>query len=482
MAAFPAGTQRAVLRLQAVREEDSGLYGCHALGQAGSAFHSTLLTVGSAPHFPEPLGDMEVKVGDSVSMLCRVEGSPLPQVTWSRQDGKPVVGWQGPRGVSMCTHLFVFLTCPPALRGLFPLEMLLGQGMVVPVLELARGSPAPPGDHYSIQADGSLHMDQASPGDAGTFTCEVTNALGSHRQDVSLVIHGESLPSSLPFPLQGTEPIPLSPHYQLDPDGTLLIPSSSSGDAGTYFCTATNAAGFSSREMQLSISTKPRISVNGSQASDPVTILAVLGQDTTLPCEVQGFPPPLVVWSREPHFSVPSPPRYSVLPSGSLHLAEPQVTDSGLYTCTATNTAGNASLSYSLNVQGSDTPPWLPQGSSSIPSPCPLLNSPLLALPAPFQVTRGRSLPPAPHRSPCWCAETGHGWWQDRPRTCCPCPSLQVAEGWAPCGWAGWCGGVPGQRDSAGHPSGAWSRRALRLPRQQLGRAGPGRGAGHSAR
>lgn len=43
---------------------------------------------------------MEVKVGDSVSLLCHVEGSPLPQVAWSRQDGKPVVGWQGPQGVS----------------------------------------------------------------------------------------------------------------------------------------------------------------------------------------------------------------------------------------------------------------------------------------------------------------------------------------------------------------------------------------------
>lgn len=46
MATFPAGTQRAVLRLQAAREEDAGHYGCQALGQAGTAFDSTVLHVG----------------------------------------------------------------------------------------------------------------------------------------------------------------------------------------------------------------------------------------------------------------------------------------------------------------------------------------------------------------------------------------------------------------------------------------------------
>ncbi|XP_071310090.1 hemicentin-2 isoform X1 [Agelaius tricolor] len=430
LAAFPAGSQRAVLRLQAVREEDAGLYGCRALGEAGTASDSTVLHVGSAPHFPEPLGDVEVKVGDRVSLPCRVEGSPLPQVTWSRQDGKPVVGWQGPREVSSQLETAQLLIDSASLddqaiyiceaqnefgkiqaeikltvTGQAPeialaspvVRVLPGQPVSLPCVILA-GSPFParrwlkdgqmvaPGGRYSMRADGSLHVEQVSQGDTGTFTCEVTNALGSHRQDVALVIHAP--PSIEPGPVlvtategaavtlpcnatgvppptvtwaKGTEPISPSPHYQLDPNGTLLIPSSSPGDAGTYFCTATSAAGFSSREMQLSISTKPRISVNGSQTSDPVPILAVLGQETTLPCEAQGFPPPLVVWSRQPQPLPLASTRFSVLPSGSLHLAEPQVTDNGLYTCTATNAAGNASLSYSLHVQA---PPqlWIGDG------------------------------------------------------------------------------------------------------------------------
>ncbi|KAM6117600.1 hemicentin-2 [Phoenicopterus ruber ruber] len=424
-AAFPPGTQRAVLRLQAVREEDAGQYMCEALGEAGVAFDSVVLDVGSAPHFPEPLGDVAVEVGESVSLLCRVEGSPPPRVAWSRQDGKPMAGWHGLRGVSSRLEAAELLIdnvsldeeavyiCEAqnefgkiqaevklAVTGHAPeialaspvVRALPGQPVSLPCVILAGrpfparrwlkdGQPVAPSGRYSVRADGSLHVDRASQGDAGRYTCEVTNALGSHGQDVSLVIHvppsielgpvlvtateGAAIAlrcnaTGVPPPTvtwaKGTEPISLNSRYHLGPDGTLLIPSPSLGDAGTYFCTATNVAGFSSREMQLSVSTKPRISVNRSQVSDPVTILAVLGQETTLPCEVQGYPPPLVVWTQESQPLPLAAARYSVLPSGSLRLAAPQVTDTGLYTCTATNAAGNASLSYSLRVQ---VPPQL---------------------------------------------------------------------------------------------------------------------------
>ncbi|XP_054030144.1 hemicentin-2 [Dryobates pubescens] len=428
LATFPAGTQRAALRLQAVQEEDAGQFVCQARGELGIASHGTLLRVGSAPHFPEPLGDVAVDAGDSVSLLCRAQGSPLPRVTWARQDGQPVPSWQEPGGVSsrleaaellihsaspqdqavyiceaqnefgkvqaevkltVAGHAPEIALAPPVVRA------LLGQPVSLPCVILA-GRPLParrwlkdgqlvaPGGRYSIQADGSLHVEQAAQEDTGSFSCEATNALGSHRQDVALLVHvppsielGPVLVTApegaavtlqcnatgVPTPTvtwaKGTEPISLGPRYHLHPDGTLLIPSASLGDAGTYFCTATNTAGFSSQELQLSISTKPRISVNGSEVSDPIPVLAVLGQETTLPCQAQGYPPPLVVWTQGAQPLPLTTTSYSVLPSGSLRLAEPLLTDSGLYTCTATNAAGSASLSYSLRVQA---PPRLQIG------------------------------------------------------------------------------------------------------------------------
>ncbi|KAM9176553.1 hemicentin-2 [Mergus octosetaceus] len=414
VAAFPAGSQRGVLWLQAVREEDAGPYTCQAHSEAGDTVASTVLDVGSAPHFPEPLGDLEVDIGESVTLPCRAEGSLPLQVAWSRQDGKPVVQQHGLPGaellidgaslddqaVYVCeaqndfgkiraeVKLTVTGQAPAIALAPAVVRVLAGQPLWLPCVILAGrplparlwlkdGQPVAPSGRFSTQPDGSLHVGQASQGDAGTYTCVATNALGLHRQDVALVVHvppsiepGPALVAAtegaavtlrcnatgVPTPTvtwtKGTEPISPSPRYHLNPNGTLLIPSPSPGDAGTYFCTAASVAGFSSRQVQLSISTKPRISVNGSRGiSAPVTILAVRGQETTLPCEAQGSPPPLVAWSRESRpLPLPSA-RYSVLPSGSLRLAEPQEADSGLYTCTATNAVGNASVHYSLRVQ-----------------------------------------------------------------------------------------------------------------------------------
>ncbi|XP_061289826.1 hemicentin-2 isoform X2 [Bos javanicus] len=251
---------------------------------------------------------------------------------------------------------------------------------------LKAGMPLPPGSRHSIRADGSLHLDQALLEDAGRYSCVVSNTAGSHHRDVQLVVQvppriqptathhitNEGVPASLPCVASGV-PTPTitwtketnalasrDPHYNVSKDGTLVIPRPSVQDAGAYVCTATNAVGFSSQEMRLSVNTKPRILVNGSHEADkPLRVTAKAGDEVTLDCEAQGSPPPLVTWTKDSHHMLPITDRHHLLPPGSLHLAQAQVSDSGLYECTASNPAGSATQYYILRVQ---VPPQVQPG------------------------------------------------------------------------------------------------------------------------
>uniref|UniRef100_F6QD70 Hemicentin 2 n=1 Tax=Ornithorhynchus anatinus TaxID=9258 RepID=F6QD70_ORNAN len=421
----PEGAQAGTLRIQEAQQRDAGEYTCKAVNEVGASSAGISLQVGDAPRLVETPPDTAADEGQTVILPCRAEGTPPPQITWTRWDGRPVTALSGlarkakqletgalflenvtseDQAVYICGAQNDFgkvqaesppLTVPPQIaNSASVVRVLEGQPVSLPCVILA-GKPFPErrwvkddnpvsalqqGGRLSVRADGSFHVDRTLQEDTGKYSCIVPSSVihvtlftlnwtlfvkvpPRIQPTATYHVTNEGVPVSLPCVSTGVPKPAVSWSKVGDPpplggrDGSLLISQPAAQDAGAYVCTATNAVGFSTQEIRLSVNTKPKIIGDGSHDLDgPINVTAVAGQETTLSCEAQGSPPPLVTWKKE---SQPLPPvtdRHRLLPSGSLHLAESQVTDSGLYTCTATNSAGttsppNASLAVPPQLQ-----------------------------------------------------------------------------------------------------------------------------------
>ena len=80
--------------------------------------------------------------------------------------------------------------------------------------------------------------------------------------------------------------------------------------------------------------------------------MVLAGSWTDLTCNVSGYPKPSVTWAREGAPINMSNPRYLILPSGSLRIYGVTPSDSGIYSCEASNPLGKARHPVELSVQG----------------------------------------------------------------------------------------------------------------------------------
>ncbi|MGH0143069.1 UNVERIFIED_CONTAM: hypothetical protein FKN15_022424 [Acipenser sinensis] len=327
---------------------------------------------------------------DSLSNVFQLEtGALLIESVWLDDEGIYVCEAQNQFGLIRAeVRITVTGLEPPLLAEVAPvISTLIGRSLTLSCV-LLDGNP-PPKRHWthngqpvsvssrvSLQSDGSLYIDKVSQEDAGIFICRAVNLVGSANVSITVSIPAAPTISSGPshyITNEGVavtlscdstgEPKPTtvwskgreairrhSSRYRADASGSLMIPSPGAEDSGVYVCTATNPAGYASREMQLSVNTKPRIG-GGRNLTEPIRISAAVGSEVTLPCEVQGSPTPSVTWSRDGYPVPPITARFTVLSSGSLRVSDSRVTDSAEYKCSAVNPAGKTSLIYTLHVQ-----------------------------------------------------------------------------------------------------------------------------------
>ncbi|KAJ6653628.1 hypothetical protein lerEdw1_009004 [Lerista edwardsae] len=119
-----------------VRIEDTGVYSCTAQNPAGSISANATLTVLETPSFLRPLLDRTVTKGETAVLQCIAGGSPPPRLNWTKDDSTLAVTER---------HFFAA------------------------------------GNQLLIIVDADLE-------DAGKYTCEMSNTLGTERGSVRLSV------------------------------------------------------------------------------------------------------------------------------------------------------------------------------------------------------------------------------------------------------------------------------------------------------
>uniref|UniRef100_A0A3Q3W3C5 Ig-like domain-containing protein n=1 Tax=Mola mola TaxID=94237 RepID=A0A3Q3W3C5_MOLML len=127
------------------------------------------------------------------------------------------------------------------------------------------------------------------------------------------------------------------PRHNKLPSGSMKILETKVSDSGLYLCVASNIAGNLTQSIELSVLVPPSIQAG------PRVMKVQVGHPVELPCVVRGVPEPTLTWTQDGT-------RYPVSADGSLALRNVGLDDEGIYTCTATNTAGKDEAQVQLLV------------------------------------------------------------------------------------------------------------------------------------
>nr|XP_051676343.1 hemicentin-1 isoform X2 [Oryctolagus cuniculus] len=350
----------------------------------------------NVPIFSRPL---------SVSSISQLRTGALSILSlWASDEGTYICEAENQFGKiqSQTTVTVTGLAAP--LIGISPsvASVVEGQQLTLPCTLLA-GNPIPErrwiknsavlvqNPYVTVRSDGSLHIERARLQDGGEYTCVASSVAGASNRTTSVVVHVpptiqhgqqilstiEGVPVTLPCKASGIPKPSIvwskkgelisssSARFSTGADGSLSVVSPGGDESGEYVCTATNAAGYAKRKVQLTVYVRPRVlgDQRGLSPDKPVEISVLAGEEVTLPCEVKSLPPPTVTWAKETQLISPFSPRHTFLPSGSVKITESRVSDSGLYLCAATNIAGNVTQSVKLNVH---VPPKIQRGPKHV--------------------------------------------------------------------------------------------------------------------
>ncbi|KPP72549.1 titin-like, partial [Scleropages formosus] len=331
----------ACLKLSKVCKSDIGEYTCKAENRIGSASSSCRLTVQEAktpPSFPKKIMSLQQTEGQPVRFECRVAGSSPMEVSW-----------------------------------------------------LKDGESLQHGDEYSMSFDDNSAVLTISRGEmrhSGEYTCVATNSVGTASCRAKLTLQEPRYPPVFDKKLQpvevlvgdsvdlechmtGSLPIKVTwskDHKDIRAAGNykisclensphLTILKADKADSGQYSCHASNDIGKDSCTTQVSVKERK---IPPSFTKKPSEVMVdVEGKVVKLEGRVAGSQPMSISWFRD-NCEIYSSDNVEISFRSNvavLSIKKAQLSDSGTYTCQASNEAGSASYQVSLSITEQKMPP-----------------------------------------------------------------------------------------------------------------------------
>ncbi|KAM5331461.1 ADAMTS-like protein 1 isoform 2-T2 [Glossophaga mutica] len=182
---------------------------------------------------------------------------------------------------------------------------------------------------------------------------------------LSVLLHCEAIGNPRPTIswARNGEEVQFSDRILLQPDDSLQILAPVEADVGFYTCNATNALGYDSVSIAVTLAGKPLVKTSRTtviNTKEPAvtldvgsTIKTVRGVNVTINCQVAGVPEAEVTWFRNKS-KLGSPHHVH---EGSLLLTDVSPSDQGLYSCRAANVHGELTESTQLLILD---PPQVP--------------------------------------------------------------------------------------------------------------------------
>jgi len=300
------------------RGDGGGDYGGGSYGGGGGgSFGATLVVT------PE---DLVVSPGDLIQVSCRGAG----QVVWSRE------GAALPPSASQAGGILTISNADPSHSGLYVCRSSDGESRQARVT--VQGFRAPP--QVSVRPE----QQTIGQGEEVTLTC---SASGDPRPSITWTKVGEELSAS--------------PRISIEGD-SLRIRGAAVSDRGMFLCTATSPGGSARASAIIEVEPReaPRLEVY-PQAEQTISV----GGSVLYQCRaVAGIPSPEIQWTRQGGSRLTS--NAEVLSGGVLRITRVTGSEAGAYVCTATNTAGRATIVSSLIIQKPPTVRLQPSGSLQI--------------------------------------------------------------------------------------------------------------------